>query len=190
MLWMHGGLYIDHKVVLTQPLSNFVDFDHDTILLPKDFRRVTPNMKRCCPSDVPVQNSILWSLPKHPILTHILRLQVKRARSHFYGYSPIEVTGPMAFIQAAHKYEGPFQPQRDIVIAKEKKHQRFDLRTGERVQYTRFFKFERGGGIVAVWDDRLHKGGRDRNNYHVLWTKRALYCVDPLPANINETCNL
>jgi hypothetical protein len=100
MLWMHGGLYMDHKVVLTQPLTNFINLENDTIFLPKDLQHQTLNMGKCCSGDWPVQSSLLWSLPRHPILEEILRLQVKRVRSHYYGSSPLETTGPVLYTEA------------------------------------------------------------------------------------------
>ena len=36
VLWAHGGLYVDDKMLLTVPLSECIDLENDKIVLPRD----------------------------------------------------------------------------------------------------------------------------------------------------------
>ena len=176
MLWMYGGLYMDHKVVLMQPLTTFVDFEKDTILLPKDCHHGKDGT-----NIHPVQTSILWSIAKHPILEQILRLQVERASSHFYGTSPLAVTGPLAFIEAVQQYTGPLRAHRNISFGPEDACM-YSLRDTKTFCSESVFRLDDGSGeVVAVWDYSLRKAGKEKSNYQELWRMHQLYCTDSKP---------
>jgi hypothetical protein len=112
MLWLHGGLYMDHKIALTQPLSSFVDLQNDNILLPLDFDH-TSQTRYLDGTTRSVLNGLLWSRPRHPILAEILRLQVQHVRERFYGDSSLDITGPNAYGMALQSYPG-YVPNRTI----------------------------------------------------------------------------
>ena len=77
VLWMHGGLYMDHKMILARPFESFVDVHEDTILLPVDLEHTGTR--------APVQNALLWSRPRHPVLAEILKHQVMNVKNRFHG---------------------------------------------------------------------------------------------------------
>ena len=74
---MHGGLYMDHKMILARAFESFVDVHDDTILLPVDLERTGTR--------APVQNALLWSRPRHPVLAEKLKHQVMNVKNRFYG---------------------------------------------------------------------------------------------------------
>ena len=89
-----------HKIVLVQDLSTFVDDDKDTLVFSMDAK--TPwskTMRPYGPEARAVMTSFLWSLPRHPILELVLKLQVEHVHRRYYGNDAIDVTGPYVFIK-------------------------------------------------------------------------------------------
>lgn len=198
MLWAHGGLYMDHKILLTQPLTNFVDLERDTIFLPQDAGRVhsiSRVLRDCCPQENAVQTALLWSRPRHPVLEEILKLQVEHVNSRFYGSNPLDTTGPVCFAQGLvnTKVAPSMRINRDAWLKLDKV-QNFALHDGTTIRRDREeFHSGRVAGIVATGDAALHAAGRRMSNYSELWEIRQLYCDETFtqrkpkpPANGNR----
>ena len=108
VLWHYGGLWMDHKVVLTSHLSTAIDFQSNEVVLPVDNKGIDNSFSRwALTRQVPVHNAILFSrLPRHIFFEYILRLQIQNVQERFYGSSRLEVTGPCAYSVALQYYLG------------------------------------------------------------------------------------
>ena len=82
IMWEHGGLWLDDKIILTDHFSTFVDVQIDVIVLPLDMWGGHVDFGHA------VQTSIMWSAPRHPIWLNIIKLIVKNVQDRYYGKNP------------------------------------------------------------------------------------------------------
>ncbi len=91
ILYIHGGIYADCKLVLHQPLN---------ILLPQNcefmMAKDVVNTRRMAFSGY-LYNAFIVSTPQHPFLEKAIKLVVSNVRRGFYGWDPLSVTGPGLF---------------------------------------------------------------------------------------------
>lgn len=200
LLYVHGGLWMDHKVALSRPITTFCNLTSTSqLILPLDFKR---NGVRS------VSITILFSTPKHPMTAHILREVVKNVLSRDYSDSTLAITGPLAFYRAYkssedYKTNGNISQigvVRDLEFAGTGKEDVFfdfferdrlvpyELSNGHLVHYRRFYKktIDAPDAMVAF----LVEGERDfgawlpalSQKYSDLYRDHAVFCSEPGPA--------
>jgi len=87
MLWSHGGVYADSKMMLRMDPREWIDFERDTLVLVKD--RVFGYW-----------NAMMAAKPRSFALEETLRLVVKNVLAHLYPHSVLQITGPKALAMA------------------------------------------------------------------------------------------
>ena len=74
LLWNYGGVWADHKIVLFQNLSSFIDLTSDNVVLPRDYW-----------DSRAVQTSFMYSRkPRQEVFEHIILLQIQNVQKRYY----------------------------------------------------------------------------------------------------------
>ena len=207
LLFMFGGLWMDHKTVLLQPLSSFINLTSDAAVMPLDKEYWSD--KRSSKS-LAVQNSFLFSRsPLHPAFEHIIRLQIQHVRERYYGPTVLSATGPLAYALGLDYYLGNISSTsalemlvRDLQIVKiyPDSPQISTLHDGSEFRYSvGFFKIGGSGeseseraetNIVAVWEEDLHSqshlghNGRNPVPYGIAYHAGLFYCDSSGPRSL------
>lgn len=100
---------MDHKLMLEIPVTTIIDLEKDSLVFPIDG------------DGWAVQCSFMYSIPRHPIMSAVLRLQTQRGKRYFYPpfwndgdcssigsncyNAALEVTGPRLFYKALQEYQ-------------------------------------------------------------------------------------
>jgi mannosyltransferase OCH1-like enzyme len=85
ILYINGGIYMDIKFL---PINNFKFMN----LVNKEY--LCKDIKQ---SGSGIYNAIMICKPKNTLLLDAINLVVKNVKNNFYGYSPLEPTGPLLF---------------------------------------------------------------------------------------------
>lgn len=94
ILWANGGVYLDANIQLKYPISDWVDFQSDRLVLVDDaFANLV--LKQCG-----YWNAMMASTPKNEYLARLIRFVVDRIEAHDYGEGPLDITGPTAMCKA------------------------------------------------------------------------------------------
>ena len=163
LLWAYGGLYMDHKEVLMEPLGNFINLDSDAAVLPLD------DFYFSISDSYPVHNSILYSRsPRHEVFEYIIRLQIQNVKNRYYGPDVRSITGPLCYGLALDYYLGNETAStdasvvRDIVLSSQNGKHHLWQNPSDFLYVGSFFKID---GLhqrqVAVWHEGLHVAGRE-----------------------------
>ena len=87
VLWDEGGVYLDMHIRLLQPLSSWINFDSDDLVLVKDLGYES------------YWNALMAASPKDVRLELLIKEVVRRIKDHEYGKSTLDVTGPQVLYQ-------------------------------------------------------------------------------------------
>eukprot|EP00450_Noctiluca_scintillans_P006836 CAMPEP_0194506418 /NCGR_PEP_ID=MMETSP0253-20130528/34918_1 /TAXON_ID=2966 /ORGANISM="Noctiluca scintillans" /LENGTH=314 /DNA_ID=CAMNT_0039349161 /DNA_START=1 /DNA_END=945 /DNA_ORIENTATION=+ len=90
VLWDSGGVYLDMNLELSTPLSAWIDFEKDDLVLVKDH----------CGSAY--WNAMMASAPRRRPLELVIQEVVRRIEKRSYGRNPLDVTGPVVLYSATH----------------------------------------------------------------------------------------
>lgn len=101
ILYLYGGVYLDIKSHIKKPLRQLLlDADNltdDNVLLVSHWKDVSPHKKRYPPLGE-IQNWVLVSTPRHPVLQEIIEEMTKRIHNDRRGIGKevvLELTGPL-----------------------------------------------------------------------------------------------
>jgi hypothetical protein len=206
-LFMFGGLWMDHKTVLLQPLKSFINLTSDAAVMPLDTEFWSH--KRSSKS-LAVQNSFLFSRrPLHPAFEHIIRLQIQHVRERYYGPTQLSATGPLAYALGLDYFFGNISSTsalamvvRDLQLVQidSDTPQISTLHDGRDFRYSVGFSKIRGSGeseteraetnIVAVWDKDLHSQSHFGHNggnplpYDIAYHAGLFYCDSSDPRSL------
>lgn len=81
-LWDEGGVYLDMNIHLLAPLTTWVNFESDTLVMVED------RPKQC------YWNAMMAAAPRQRPLEELIREVVTRINQHRYGRGPLDITGP------------------------------------------------------------------------------------------------
>ena len=90
VLWDSGGVYLDMNLRLTTPLSAWIDFERDDLVLVHDH----------CGSAY--WNAMMASAPRSRPLELVIQEVVRRIEKRSYGKNPLDVTGPLVLYSETH----------------------------------------------------------------------------------------
>ena len=123
----------------------------------------------------PVATSMIYSQPRHPAWTHILRRIVSNINNRFYGDDPLSATGPLAVYWALQEYikSGGSEPRRDLRWHSGSVEGAAARGIMSGIEYERVARFDGSDQVVAFEDRQLHNshGGK----YDRLWRLREMY---------------
>lgn len=100
VLWHTGGIYMDAKWILAQPISTWVDQMTDSLALCWDIGDKWKGQENT--KERRYFNGVLASQPRQQSIVEVLRHIVSQIRAHYYGevnrllHSDLAVTGPIA----------------------------------------------------------------------------------------------
>lgn len=208
ILWHYGGLWMDHKVVLTADLSTAIDFQSDAAVLPVDnvaFKEFDTFGKPVTTfnASAPVHNAILYSRsPRHVYFEYILRLQIQHVRDRFYGDRDLEITGPLAYAVALEYYLGNTSEPSidrsisgggdDDLLGTEDVRGTMKLLDGSSFDYEGVYRKIDSSEMFGVQHKGLHKHMPDGSpRYGILWKHEQVYCDDVVrnPAHFHGMLN-
>jgi mannosyltransferase OCH1-like enzyme len=159
LLYIYGGVYIDHHLVARVPLRYFVPSEKDFFLC-KD-RAKFPRF---------IYNALMGATPKHILIKRMIQRCVDNILNHKMGEDEYDITGPLAI----GKLYCEFKRVREISLGEEvilyhegglmsSIYDRF----GTPVFYSRFPEYD---------------SARGKNHYHTLWRENRIFAsmTDPL----------
>ena len=107
VLYIHGGVYADIKLVLCNSLNNLLDFNtRFTSVKEKNGLKVISGG---------VLNNFICVMPKHPFLKKAIDLVVKHVTTGYFGRRSIAPTGPLALGTAINLVLGRPERQKFVV---------------------------------------------------------------------------
>ena len=203
VLWLSGGLYMDHKILLAEPLDSFLDTSSSSqahFMLPLDSTHVDLaghfNKGFQTSTRIGVQNAFMYSsTPRHPYWEFVLRRQIHNVQTKFYGSHPCEVTGPIMYFlalddfQKSPKSNGFAAPERDLFWKKTGKtpanvqastgnYAHISGGTIHGVEHDAFWRSKKTGKIVAYSDGATHRAGKAISMpYREAWSHGLVYCA-------------
>eukprot|EP00747_Dinoflagellata_sp_TGD_P206522 gnl/TRDRNA2_/TRDRNA2_80219_c0_seq1.p1 gnl/TRDRNA2_/TRDRNA2_80219_c0~~gnl/TRDRNA2_/TRDRNA2_80219_c0_seq1.p1 ORF type:complete len:423 (-),score=34.77 gnl/TRDRNA2_/TRDRNA2_80219_c0_seq1:110-1378(-) len=150
-LWAGGGVYLDMNVKLKQPLSYWIDFARDKLVLVKDAER----------SGGGYWNAMMASEPKNPFIEKAIATVIANIKDKYYGAGPLTVTGPLALKRAFQNMtEKDRRLEYELDAAAPVKV--LDIRTKKEV--------------IATKDEWLHRKYDGSTDYQVMWDHHTVYC--------------
>mmetsp|Transcript_15467 Transcript_15467/g.42291 ORF Transcript_15467/g.42291 Transcript_15467/m.42291 type:complete len:301 (-) Transcript_15467:323-1225(-) len=87
VLWDEGGVYLDMNIRLLQPLSSWINFDSDDLVLIKDLGYQS------------YWNAMMAASPRDVRVELLIKEVVRRIKDHEYGKSTLDITGPQVLYQ-------------------------------------------------------------------------------------------
>ena len=96
-LFMDGGVYGDLTQKYYYPLTRFIDFDRDDLVLVRDMRQLLWPGAFLSSQAPPVQIAFMAARPRHPIFKHAIEKICQNVEKHIYGANPLYPTGPYMF---------------------------------------------------------------------------------------------
>jgi len=120
VLWMHGGIYMDAKIMLVQDISFWVNLTDDRVAscldrwkypVPKTEAKRSKGQRLWRAEQIALEVPIFWNAliaarPRSTHMAHVIRVVVDKIRNRFYergGEHPdLMLTGPGAFTMALH----------------------------------------------------------------------------------------
>ncbi len=111
VLYIHGGVYVDSKIVLCNKLDKLLDID--TKFTSVKERGGLKTLKGG------VQVTFLCSMPKHPFLKRAIDLIIENINSGYFGENAICPTGPLAMGKAINLVLGR-QERHNFTVGKQK----------------------------------------------------------------------
>lgn len=156
VLWEYGGVYVDAKIKLAAPLSEWVDNSTELSL--------------CHDIDLKYWNAMLAAPKRSPMLLAIIRKIIDNVEKRMYpdrgAHSDLFITSPGAYTDALTSYDG--QPHCVCQL-----HHSLEIR-----------KSDSGGKVVAEVDDKIHQAMRSCptcNIYGDLFNIHQVYCDEEGP---------
>eukprot|EP00400_MALV-I_sp_L67-5_P000822 gene822-868_t len=192
-LWMYGGMYFDHKVVLSHPVANYIDLTAENhIYLPLDSTQVTNEghyAKHGFGGRIGVQTALMYSTARHPALASILRHQISNVNRRYYGSMACETTGPIAFFNGLHAYELSSSSHNMPKAVRDTQWIRLNrytatanIRGGTIHSITYDAKYVRHGVDIAYFDFAAHRAGKGLSMpYKQAWAKKMCFCSENHP---------
>ena len=113
-LFVDGGVYGDLTQTYHHPLSRFIDFDNDDLVLVRDRSSFSfpPELwpdASSGPHPPPVQVSFMAARPRHPIFKHAIDQICHNVKTRSYGASPLYPTGPCLFGSILRDHGFPYR---------------------------------------------------------------------------------
>lgn len=157
VMYHHGGVYADDKLLLLYPL--------DTI--------IKPGMRALLVRDTPgngIYNAFIAIVPKHPLMLLAIKKAVENIEKNFYGSNTLEITGPRHLGKCLEEcgsecqqglYFLDFTKPGDLIVDRGRPTTEGDSLTlilAHNIEYRRF----------------THQLDI-RNNYHTMWHEGRVY---------------
>jgi len=156
-LWAEGGVYLDANMNLTRRINDWVDFSNDELVLVQD------NWNG-------YWNGMIASRPRNLYIKHAIFVIAGRLRRHYYGSSPLSITGPLALAIGVKSQKGfPTGIRLDLEWS------------NPRVQ-------DKTGTVMASKDGALHDSVDPSRHYHPMWQWHHVYCNEKGPDPDNGKC--
>jgi hypothetical protein len=157
-LWAEGGVYLDANINLTRKINDWINFSSDGLVIVRDTGVVNGYW-----------NAMMASAPKDDYLLHAVMLIRRHLSAHYYGSTPLAITGPTALYKAFRAQAGF---PRGI---------RLDLEwKGGKV-------LNKAGEVMARKDGALHDHDPSRH-YDPMCRHHQVYCDQKGPNPDNGMC--
>eukprot|EP00930_Biecheleria_cincta_P026621 TRINITY_DN18740_c0_g1_i1.p1 TRINITY_DN18740_c0_g1~~TRINITY_DN18740_c0_g1_i1.p1 ORF type:complete len:314 (-),score=49.45 TRINITY_DN18740_c0_g1_i1:222-1163(-) len=166
VLWYHGGVYLDVNIVLEKKLTDFIDFEKDTLVLVKDAG--VPG--HCLKKGVAFWNAVMASSRHNRYLLAGIASVVQNIEKRSYDWCYLtDVTGPSALGNIIGGFPGY---QKNIRMEYEW-HNPAVRRIGDNGSDWWVRR-------LCTKNESLHDGLTSRHYTH-LWENRAIYCDEKHP---------
>lgn len=206
VLWAYGGMYLDVKIVLKEPVSEWVDFHNDTLALVEDVGLRSSTGKK-----QGYWNAMMAAAPNSWVMGRVIRHVVQNIRKRSYGRenAPEDCMLPTACSSAAPVFgiTGPaafFRAAEDALAEAEKawggdeswSHVRQKLQPAVRAATHKWESRDKFGKVnphsmvqsvttgttIASINDDVHRiTHQESPAYTELWRKHMVYCNEPGP---------
>eukprot|EP00747_Dinoflagellata_sp_TGD_P137300 gnl/TRDRNA2_/TRDRNA2_175668_c0_seq29.p1 gnl/TRDRNA2_/TRDRNA2_175668_c0~~gnl/TRDRNA2_/TRDRNA2_175668_c0_seq29.p1 ORF type:complete len:363 (-),score=24.08 gnl/TRDRNA2_/TRDRNA2_175668_c0_seq29:49-1137(-) len=163
VLWSRGGVYLDMNIELKDRLASWINFKDDRLVLLKDAGVGDRGA---------FWNAMMASTPKSPLIVEMIRKVMGNIKTHYYGNSPLWVTGPVALYKAL---EGkPIDKDAQLRVE-------YDWNFGWNFKASDIATHQH---IIAIKDSTLHQKDTSKTHYNTLWHARQIYCDDSYTPNV------
>jgi len=159
-LWWWGGVYLDDKVKPVRPLSDWVDFDQDQLALTRGFYNCS------------YWNGMMAASPRNALLLEVIERVIGNVQHRFYGWNPLEITGPWLLFNVVNDSKADLSHMRAVAI--------FANTSIDRVDTEDL--------TLAEHEESIHSDTKEHSDYDALWWAKAVYCDEPGPPGVPETC--
>jgi len=164
ILWDQGGVYLDVNLKLRAPLSTWINFTTDDLVLVKDKYKQM------------YWNAMMAASPRDNRLARVIQNVVGKIRNHYYGENCLSITGPRALWQSL------LLQRRPRVEYKWNGFSVVDLKTRKRKIASKDSHLHE---LISGF------GHKESQHYSVLWRQNNVYCDEAIqgcPKAFSSTC--
>jgi hypothetical protein len=162
-LWADGGVYLDANINLTHPLTDWIDFSQDELVLVTDTG--VPNG---------IWNAMMAAEQRNQYIERAIADITGHILQHYYGTNPLAITGPIALGLSVRSRPGyPRGLRRDL-----------EWKGGK---VTNVKASDKDAAVVARKDEKLHDKNASKH-YDPMWRHRQVYCDQKGPEPDNGKC--
>jgi hypothetical protein len=163
-LWADGGVYLDVNINLTRPLTDWIDFSHDELVIVTD-------------TGVPdgIWNAMMAAEQRNQYIERAIADITGHILQHYYGTNPLAITGPIALGLSVRFRPGyPRGLRRDL-----------EWKDGK---VTNVKESDKDAAAVARKDETLHDKDPSKH-YDPMWHNRQVYCDQRGPEPDRGKCS-
>jgi len=196
VLWMYGGLYMDDKMALVEPLESWLDLEKETLLLPmdregffdKDLEALDLENLQLDNNSKPraVWNGFMYSQPRHLFWIRILRRIAQQVFLKAYPHLEdglLAITGPLAYMHAFYRAPKELQVtvRRDVEISGDED----NLKEWREMNLTfsSYLALSSNTSRPLVVQDvgsKIHGSPDNPKHYAFHWAHHTIYCNEKL----------
>ena len=165
VLYKEGGVYLDIKLKITEPLLKFLTpaaASADPIFVKDNWQPV--------PGGIAPYQAVLASPPAHPLFKQAIDTIVRNVESRYYGANQLDPTGPVMLARLIS------EEKRDLfeyyVHFSPESFQAYIYKNGTTTQP---FMHQYDNYRLEQHQDMLMSGGGGGETYVQLWNRRAIY---------------
>jgi len=164
ILWDQGGVYLDVNLKLLAPLTDWINFTSDDLVLVEDRKGQK------------YWNAMMAASPREDRLARVIRSVVSKIKHNYYGPNCLSITGPAALWQALRGQRKPRVEYKWTGLSV------VDLNMRKRhiaAKDSHLHELLSGFG---------HKGSQ---HYSVFWKRHEVYCDEAIqgcPKAFSSTC--